>query len=62
MIEMDFEIARIESLILSYSCADSSRFIVSRNDPMNIVGEIHSLDTNEFESFHEEKEEITSKG
>lgn len=62
MIEMDFEIARIESLILSYSYADSSRFIVSRNDSMNIVGEIHSLDTNEFESFHEEKEEITSKG
>lgn len=29
---------------------------------MNIVGKIHSLDTNEFESFHEEKEEITSKG
>lgn len=55
MIEMDFEIARIESLILSYSCADSSRFIVSRNDPMNIVGEIHSLDTNEFRKFPRRK-------
>lgn len=61
MIEMDFEIARIESLILilAQTVHDSLfremiRWTSSRRY-------IRLLQMN-LESFHEEKEEITSKG